>query len=220
MRLVLVMLGCFLAYRLGRCVEKALASNSKQEELFSAYQEVIPLVTEGQVRLISSDQYAAEYGDEQPLLSLPVTTKADVRRVRKAVDQFCHQKFAAWREVRHPILLALNEAVTNVVKHTPGGKVLVFLAESGPRFHVQDFGAGIALDELPHMLFMKGFSTTTSLGAGFTIMRHYLHQIEICISHEGTTLILHSDLKRLSSKLEPSTEHGKGEGNHAVSCCG
>jgi len=204
----------YLCYRLGCWVQKGRTERAEYRELLAVYREILPKITHGRVRLISPAEYRAAYAGDDPLLIIDVEQKDDIPRVRQTVDEFFADFIPHWKEVGSPILTALSEAVTNVVKHTPGGRVLVYLESTGPRFHVEDCGSGMDLAKLPAMVFVSGYSETSSLGAGFTVMLRYTQQMEICTSAEGTALVLRT---HLASPLNRE-RRGKEEG-HALSCC-
>ena len=173
-----------------------------------------PLVTCGTLRLISPEEYQNAYSKDKPLLVIDIKQKDDVRLVRQTVDQFFSGVFTTWSEVRGGILTALSEAVTNVVKHTPGGRLLVYLDPAGPRFHVEDYGSGMDLAKLPAM-FVSGYSEKSTLGAGFTIMMRYVEQIEICTSEAGVSLVLRTNVGQMLSRKRTRREGGDF---HALSC--
>jgi anti-sigma regulatory factor (Ser/Thr protein kinase) len=159
----------YLCYRLGCWVQKGRTERAEYRELLAVYREILPKITHGRVRLISPAEYRAAYAGDDPLLIIDVEQKDDIPRVRQTVDEFFADFIPHWKEVRSPILTALSEAVTNVVKHTPGGRVLVYLESTGPRFHVEDCGSGMDLAKLPAMVFVSGYSETSSLGAGLPL---------------------------------------------------
>lgn len=197
MRVVIMLgtlLGFYLAYKVGRYLEIAHAEEEKKTILMETYQEALSLVTHDRVRLITPEQYEEKYSTD-PILEMDIKSKDDIRRIRHAVDKLCSERVSSWKDVRCTTILSLTEAITNVLKHTPGGRFLLYFEDDLPCFHVQDDGPGITLDKLPTMVFVNGFSTNTSLGAGFTIMLRYMKQIEFCITGDGTTLVLRPDLQ-------------------------
>lgn len=162
---------------------------------FQAYQQVIHVNSKGNLFLIGEAEYQARYDDEEPLMILPIQGKKDVAQIRHVVDDFLLERIPNWKNpARNRILLGLTEAVTNVVKHTPGGQVLLYIDKIGPRFHVIDEGTGLEFNRLSCLLFAKGFSASGSLGAGFPLMIRFFKQILVCSSTMGTKLVLRSDL--------------------------
>lgn len=155
-------------------------------------------VTGGAFLLISEEEYEAKYGGEKPLLELPIRQKEDVSRIRHAVDAFLQKSFANWNgSTRQRALLALSEAVTNVVKHTPGGWMELYVEDEVPRFHIIDRGEGLPLSDFPYLFFVKGYTTSQSLGAGFSVLMQCAGKIELCTSKRGTKIVLRCNLTGL-----------------------
>lgn len=148
------------------------------------------------VIIIDHEEYEARYGRQKPVVMFPIRGQSDVTLTRHLVDEYLKERLSLWKDPsRARILLALTEAVTNVVKHTPGGALSVYIDAVGPRFHVIDRGKGLHPDCPMCKFFRKGFSTTASLGAGFFVMMQYFREIVLCTSSRGTKLVLCSDLK-------------------------
>lgn len=193
--LIFILASYFISYLIAkyslRMEEAVQQERVERERLFTTYKQVVQAVTQGALQLLSPEEYEREYGQDQPLLTLDIQDKSDITHIRDEVDRFLMERLDNWEDpLRSRALLCLSEAVTNVVKHTPGGQILVFIDSTGPRFHVVDRGKGLDLNKLPYMLFVKGFSTGNTLGAGFPIMMRYLKQITVCTSPNGTALVL------------------------------
>lgn len=151
---------------------------------------------------LTMEEYDDKYGSDAPLLRLEIEEYSDIAIVRHSVDNFLEERFLSWNNpFRKRVLLGLTECVTNVVKHTSGGYVLVFLEEEGPCFHVIDRGSGLVCHGLLCQTFTKGFSTVGTLGLGFSIMQKYFESIEVCTSSRGTKFVLHSDYKAHNVKI-------------------
>ncbi|NLJ79718.1 MAG: sensor histidine kinase [Firmicutes bacterium] len=157
--------------------------------------KTIRALLRGSLRLIGKKEYEAGYGQDKPLLTLPLQKKEDVSAARSQVDRYLTELVPRWKTAAGKrALVALSEAITNVILHTPGGQVLLFLDEGTPRFHVIDQGPGLRFWQLPSILFTRGYSGRGSLGAGFPVMMGCLKRIVVCTSKEGTKLILYPDL--------------------------
>lgn len=140
------------------------------------------------------EEYQARYQSWEPVGELKIESKADIARIRRELDTCFAAHLSCWSKVRLPVLLAVSEAVTNVVKYTPGGRLLVYADTAGLSFHVIDYGTGLDLDVLPSLLFGKGFSTSSSLGMGFPIMDKYADAVTAYTSGRGTILVLQFDI--------------------------
>jgi PAS domain S-box-containing protein len=86
--------------------------------------------------------------------------------------------------------ISVSEVATNVVKHAGGGEIT--LQTKGPvlQIRIEDRGPGIDSVNLPRALLMKGFSTKTSLGIGYTIVLELMDKLHLATSSEGTTLVM------------------------------
>lgn len=143
------------------------------------------------------EEYHSKYGSCRPVREFEIAGKGDISLIRREVDRFFADRLAFWSEVRLPILITLSEAVTNVVKFTPGGKLMIFAGEAGPCFHIIDHGGGLDLDVLLCIISGKRFSTCSSLGMGFPIMVRFAEEVTVYTSEQGTILVLQFDLDRI-----------------------
>ena len=57
------------------------------------------------------------------------------------------------------------------------------------RVRVSDEGHGIDAMQLPHATLMRGYSTRSSMGLGFTLMHEMSDRLCLATDPEGTTLI-------------------------------
>ncbi len=58
------------------------------------------------------------------------------------------------------------------------------------RVRVSDTGHGIDALQLPHATLMRGYSTRSSMGLGFTLMHEMSDRLCLATDSAGTTLIL------------------------------
>lgn len=166
-----------------------------------AYYRAVRAILQGSLIFMKEPKYKIKYAREQPLLMLPIKEANDVSNIRHTIDTLLTTKTGWKNPARSRILLAVSEAVTNVVRHTPGGQILVYLDEVGPRFHIIDRGPGFDRRSLPVFLFVEGFSKGNTLGFGFSIIIKYTKQMVISTSSGGTKLVLTFDLVELGDKL-------------------
>lgn len=80
-----------------------------------------------------------------------------------AVERF--PDWAAATDLRAPV----GEALVNALRHAGGGSYQVFARGDALQVLVRDEGPGIDFRMLPRAT-LRGFSTASSLGMGFTIM--------------------------------------------------
>lgn len=206
--LVLMALGmlgsCLVSIRLGSSLEReklrARQEQKERERIFQAYKKVIQAVTQNSIMLITPEELDERYAQTTPLLVAKISKKQDIAVCRELVDDYLRDHLTAWANpLRNRVLICLSEAVTNVYKHTPGGQLEMYLDDKELRFHVIDTGKGLDLEQLPYMIFLKGFSTNRSLGYGFPIIVRYMSQVIVCPTEEGTTLILRADLDKMAN---------------------
>jgi putative nucleotidyltransferase with HDIG domain len=164
----------------------------QKKEVFRIYRDVIFSVTQGKL-LILEPAELKKYYEEEMVFEIAINEKQDVAKCRKFVAEFLDGQNIDGKK-RYNILLALSEAVTNILKHAIDGKMKVYLIEDMFRIIVEDNGNGIRLRDLPKSTLLEGYSNKRSLGKGFAIMMKMMDRIAIYTSREGTTVILESFL--------------------------
>ena len=196
-------LTCLFCNKAVRAQNQLRKEHEERERLFQVYHNVIEALTQNPLTLLTPTEYDLKFGQEQPLLSLPIREVEDIRRCRQEVDEFLKDKLPKWtKSVSHRVLLCVSEAVTNVIKHTPGGRLDLIIEGNNPRFHIIDKGSGLDLNKLPYLLFLKGYSTEdNSIGYGFPIIIRYMSKVLVCTSKAGTKLVLYPDLEKLAERL-------------------
>ena len=171
-------------------LEKDLRTTKEQRQnIFKVYSDVIYSVTQGKFNLVSNDE-AIPIADEGALKSeIKLETAEDVGKVRSVVEN--NLRYGGFLEDRlHKILLCVSEAATNVIKHAKAGGVQIRLLEDSVRLVVLDHGHGMDFNKLPHMIFLKGFSTKISLGIGFSIIYKFADKIYLSTSKHGTLIAM------------------------------
>lgn len=88
------------------------------------------------------------------------------------------------------MVIASNEATTNVVKHANNGKFQVFKSESTIQVLIRDNGPGINFSILPKATLLSGFSTQQSLGMGFSFMLELCDRVLLSTQPGNTTVVL------------------------------
>jgi anti-sigma regulatory factor (Ser/Thr protein kinase) len=92
------------------------------------------------------------------------------------------------------LLVAFSEGATNMLKHAGGGTYQVGKTDLKIQLILSDKGAGIDFRQLPKAALVPGFSTTQTLGMGFTLMMELTDRVLLCTSPDGTTLVLEKDV--------------------------
>lgn len=151
------------------------------------HREVLYSVTGGKVRLCEAQEIAGEW---PPALDpLPIRREMDVRNVREAARE------AALRAGMVPdrvadFALCVSEAVTNALLHGSGGVAAIGVRDGRLRVRVQDYGDGIAPENLSRATLLKGWSSRASMGLGFTVINETADRVYLHTGPAGTTVIV------------------------------
>lgn len=170
--------------------EKEQAAQSKDDNEWKVYRDVMFAATQGQFLLITIDEIN-QYKSGTILCDGRIKERSDIPLCRNLAKEILEQrgyektKFMSW-------LLVLSEAMTNTIKHAEEGKMTIFhdKEENEIRFVIEDKGPGFDLKDLPKTTLLAGYSTKKSLGQGFTLMMKLTKQVLLFTSSKGSTLIL------------------------------
>jgi anti-sigma regulatory factor (Ser/Thr protein kinase) len=168
--------------------DAAVRLQEKDRVIRQAYSDVIDAVTGGRLVLLGPDEVddviVAEtngpYEITEPKELSPA--RATVAGILGDIDSL------------QGLLVAFSEGATNMLKHADGGIYKVGKTEKKVQLILSDKGPGIDFRQLPNSALVPGFSTTQTLGQGFTLMMAFTNRIFLCVSPEGTTLVLEKDL--------------------------
>ena len=166
-----------------------LAAEQAKQKIFKVYSDVIFAVTQGKFNLCTASQLAKLLAEGVPCNRTRIALPEDVNAGRQAVETLLSGM--GWDKTQSTkLILCVSEAATNIVKHAQGGEMIVYQLADRMRVAFSDQGAGMDYEKLPHMIFLKGFSTKISLGCGFSIMYKYADKIYLTTSEQGTGLAL------------------------------
>lgn len=163
-------------------------SELRQKEIAvrQGYVDVLDAVTGGKLILTTDVELERWLGT--PLLDLrPLESAECLSDARRAVADALPQ--LAFDE-KNSLILATSEALTNAVKHAGGGEYGVFQSGDCLQVLVRDFGPGIDFRTLPKATLVQGFSTTNTMGVGFTIMLEVADRVLLTTDASGTTVVL------------------------------
>lgn len=154
-----------------------------------AYTQVIAAVTGGKLVLLGPDEIAAELGNE--VWSAGGSDSAEsLSDARHRLGDILATRFADICDA-DALLLAAGEAMTNALKHGGAVTCLRLLEKDGLlQVEVDDGGPGIDFANLPNATLVSGFSSTTSLGMGFTLMLAECDRMLLATSPSGTRVVL------------------------------
>lgn len=165
------------------------------------YNEVVSAVTNGKLHLIERDNIEALRREEKEFETIAVESAEDVAAARRHIERLGAQLGLSEKRV-YDLALCVSEATTNIIKHAEDG--LIRLAQSGQslRIWVEDNGPGIEYTNLSKATLMRGYSSKSSLGYGFTIMLEYLDAVYLCTDRLGTTLLLEMNLVQKEPEMD------------------
>lgn len=168
-----------------------LAERKNKERELEIYRDVIAAVTGGKLILLNEEEMKELTGEGETVVEQEIAEAADLQKLRDELRGFLEQYNLSSRDVLH-LLLSVNEAATNALKHAGGGKVTVEAAGNILKLIVEDQGKGIDFKKLPKAALTKSYSDSTifSLGNGFTIMFRYTDRVYLKTNAAGTTLVL------------------------------
>jgi PAS domain S-box-containing protein len=168
--------------------DAAVRLQEKDRVIRQAYSDVIDAVTGGRLVLLGPDEVGAvimaeasdpyEIGEPSELSTARVTVAGILGDIDRVQD----------------LLVAFGEGATNMLKHAGGGTYRVAKTKKKVQLILSDKGPGIDFRQLPKAALVHGFSTTQTLGMGFTLMMALTDRIFLCVSPHGTTLVLEKDL--------------------------
>lgn len=172
------------------CMNHNPFSGSQDHSRWEIYRDVIFAATQGQFLLISKEEIS-KYKNGVVFCEGVIKNRADIPLCRNKARETL-EKQGINQKMLMNWLLVLSEAITNTIKHAEEGKM--FLIDDSDnneiRFVIEDRGSGFALQDLPNMTLLAGYSTKKSLGQGFTLMMKIAKQVILNTSSEGSTLIL------------------------------
>jgi ligand-binding sensor protein/anti-sigma regulatory factor (Ser/Thr protein kinase) len=169
-----------------REAERAL--RRQEEGIRHAYVDVLDAVTGGKLILLTDEQLADELGTpvgHQLVFGAPAELAAARRRLVRAAETCFPGR------IRHTDLLSTaGEALDNALKHAGGGAYQAFARDECLQIAISDDGPGIDFRTLPRATLVPGFSTTASLGMGFTIMLQLCERVLLATRPGHTVVVL------------------------------
>lgn len=152
------------------------------------YQEAIEAVTGGKLLLVSKEEIW-QCIHVNPDLEREIYDPNQLDSLRLDIEKLIKETGIPDKDA-FLVLVCISEAITNALKHANGGKCKVWKLSDRIRIEISDKGPGISFKDLPKATLMQHFSTTKSLGCGFTIMLKFLDKIIMSSDCDGTILVL------------------------------
>jgi anti-sigma regulatory factor (Ser/Thr protein kinase) len=159
---------------------------ANEQALRQGYVDVLDVVTGGRLILMTEDEIAGSLGEEI-LAQHELTDPIELHTARRLV--------AGVPEVfglgdRDAFVLAVTEALTNALKHAGAGEYRVCRTTDSVQVVIRDSGPGIDFHLLPKATLIQGFSTTKTMGMGFTIMLEVCDRVLLATSASGSVVVL------------------------------
>lgn len=165
-----------------------------EKERRGIMRDVIFAVSGGKLVLAEESELALMRGGGDCVKSLAIQESADVGLAR-AVTEEALLAVGMDRDRIFDMVLCVSEAATNALKHASGGTLDVYRFETRAQVWVSDKGGGIDFSLLPRSTLMKGWSSKTSLGYGYTILLELLDRVLLSTSRYGTTVVMEMALQ-------------------------
>ncbi len=164
----------------------------KQKDLAirRAYVDVFYAVTGGRFIIMTLEEIEAALGE--PLSEFEaISAYEELAAARKKMKDIVLKNFPPF-EGLDGLLVAASEALTNAIKHAGGGTYRVYEKNGGVQIRVTDRGPGIDFSVLPKATLLAGYSTTATLGMGFSIMLELCDRVLLSTQPGNTTVVLES----------------------------
>lgn len=165
------------------------------------YNEVVSAVTNGKLHLIERDELELLRKQEKAMESVDIRSPQDVAGARRHVEAY-GKRFGLEKKRIHDLALCVSEATTNIIKHAEKGVIHFTHHDEKMWVWVEDNGPGIEYSNLSKATLLRGYSSKSSLGYGFTIMLEYMDAVYLCTDQHGTSILLEIGLKQAESEVD------------------
>ncbi len=151
------------------------------------YRGTIFSVTNGKLNLVAVDEIASLLGT--PLLEMTLRTRDDLSDLRNAVGHVSTEAGVS-EDRTFAFISAVGEAAANAIKHAGGGVASVSTTGDRLQVCIQDSGPGMDTLVLPKATLMRRFSTTTSMGLGYSMILESVDRVHLATGPHGTSVLL------------------------------
>jgi len=185
--------------RLKSLIDDKIESERRLEmerERRTIMRDVIYAVSGGKLVLAEDSELALLRGGGERVRSLPISDSSDVGTARAATEEALLSMHMD-RDRVFDVVLCVSEAATNALKHASGGVLDIYRFSDRAQIWVSDQGGGIDFSLLPRSTLMKGWSSKTSLGYGYTILLELLDRVLLSTSRKGTIVVMEMGLEPL-----------------------
>lgn len=151
------------------------------------YMGTIYSVTDGKLNLVNRGDIDKLLSDDARQFHLESTR--DLRPLRDLIKEVC----VSVGMVKHrtfDLVTAAGEAAANAVKHANGGAVHIGIKDDRIQVCISDRGQGIDALVLPRATLMTRYSTTTSMGLGYSLILASVDRVYLSTGPEGTCVLM------------------------------
>jgi anti-sigma regulatory factor (Ser/Thr protein kinase) len=164
--------------------EAQQALRQRDIEIRQTYVDVLDAVTGGKLILMAPEEIENSLG-VVVLSPAEISRPEDISEARERIANFLARVTTRTADIE----TSLSEALTNALTHAKHGQYWIARAGESLQIVVADSGPGIDFRTLPKATLLPGFSTTQSLGMGFTIMLNLSDRL-LLSSEPGRTLVV------------------------------
>jgi len=169
--------------------DKLTRAQQQKQEIYQVYSDVMFSITQGKFNLLDFEQIQPLCQEGILLGQIDLNVPEDVNNARELMTRILQDQQIEPKE-RYHIILCVSEATTNVIKHAKYGSLVIRKVRGYLRVCISDRGPGMNLEKLPKFIFLHGYSTKNSMGAGFGLMYKYAERISLSLLEDGTELVL------------------------------
>lgn len=171
-------------------VQAENALKEKDKAIRKVYVDVFSAVTGGKLIIMAPDEIRAILGE--PITGrYTIKAKKGLAGARAIVRKAIESELAKKDEIASAVI-AFSEASTNAIKHAGRGEFQLYRTKSTVQILVADNGPGIDFSILPKATLVSGYSTTQTLGMGFTCMLEFCDRVLLSTQPSNTTIVLES----------------------------
>jgi anti-sigma regulatory factor (Ser/Thr protein kinase) len=176
-------------------ITERVRAEERRQELESLqrqfYRQTILTATGG--KLIISEPYEIAEINKHVKEIYPLKSPADLESIRVKVKD-ASVTYGMSESRAENFALCVGEAATNAIKHAGGGEVALIRRDDKIFARISDHGTGIDALVLPLATLERGYSTSKSLGMGYTIILSIADHVFLSTGPLGTTVVIEMDI--------------------------
>jgi len=170
------------------------------------YKGTIFSVTDGKLNLVSREEIERQLAPDARRVEL--VDGDSLTAVRVAVDRMAASVGMSEDRI-YDLVSAVGEAAANAVKHANGGTALIGIRGDNIQVCIEDHGSGMDALVLPRATLMKRYSTTTSLGLGYSLILASVDTVYLATDRHGTWVLMEKSImarqREMSLEALPDT---------------